>query len=137
MPPKNDDTFKMYMQEVLKTKNTPLSRFNLPIPKKMESFADLVAEGNKILEAEENAKSSKKIIAKVHCTDQTKELESKLASQSSNPYVSARSQILNEMAPEKRSVILKMETGSLEKDSRYEEFCKDIRKLGDKMSANN
>ena len=64
-------------------------------------------------------------------------LEEALGKMSDNPYVRARIQILNKMKPEARSVIEKMEKGTLPQDRRYDEFCKEIRILGDKLSSKN
>lgn len=126
----NSNPYNDFMAEIAKTKGKHLSRFGLPRTAGIQSFDELIADGNKILEEEQKLQNPCQEIP-------IKNKPSTLDTHSTNPYVKARNDILNEMTPEKRNVILKMENGQLEKDSRYENFCNDIRKLGDKLSNNN
>ena len=61
-------------------------------------------------------------------------LEDTLAMKSTNPYVRAKHSILTKMLPGQRSVIEKMEAGTLDKDARYDMFLREITALGDKIS---
>ncbi len=123
---------KSYQEYLDAVKLTPMSRFNLPQPDHEENPGELVAQGNKILEEEEEEK--KKTPAKRSKPDDTKKLESKLASTSDNPYIRARTQVLNKMSESARTIIEKMEKGELEKDTRYDTFVKSVRILGDQLS---
>ncbi len=124
---------KSYEDYLNSVKLTKMSRFNLPKPDHEETLGELVAQGYKLLEEDSKtpAAAPKKKTAK---KDDTKRLEKKLASTSTNPYVRARVDVLNKMNPEARSVIEKMEKGLLPKDLRYETFCKAVRILGDQLS---
>lgn len=137
---KSDAVFEEYMAQVLKTKNKPLSRFNLPTPDHEETPLELVTEGLRILEQEEKPFSKIVDMAPKTSTptpDQTKELESKLASISNNPYVRARNEILDGLKEDTRKMILRMEAGKMEKNSQYDDFIKSIHRRGDQLSANN
>lgn len=91
-----------------------------------EQLAHAVADGFKLLEAEEKSKAK---------PSPSPVLEDALGKMSDNPYVRARTQILTKMTPTARSVIEKMEKGTLDKDSRYDTFVKQITQLGDKLDA--
>ena len=62
-------------------------------------------------------------------------LEDKLGKISKNAYVRARVELLEKMPPLARSVIEKMERGELERDLRYDRFCKAVIILGDQLSG--
>ena len=115
-----------------------MSRFNLPKPDHEESLTELVKEGHRLLAAEEKKKNPCPPVPTAPVPpkkDDTKRLESNLASTSTNPYVRARIQILNKMTALARGVIEKMEKGELPKDRRYDEFAKTVMNLGDKLSG--
>lgn len=125
-----------YMDKLKKVKLDP-SRKNLkPVDPKLtfeQYLVQCLKEGEELLAAEEKAKPS----VKPTPAQSKKVLDDALGKMSDNPYVCARIQILTKMKPEARSVIEKMEKGTLPKDSRYDQFCKEIGKLGDKLSSNN
>lgn len=125
-----------YMEKLNKVKLDP-SRHNLkPVDPKLtfEQYLDqCIKEGEELLSAEEKAKSSIKPIP----AQSKKILNDALGKMSSNPYVRVRKQILSKMDAKKRSAIEKMENGTLDKDSRWDMFCKEIRILGDRLSENN
>ena len=125
-----------YMDKLKKVKLDP-SRKNLkPVDPKLtfeQYLVQCIKEGEELLAAEEKAKPS----VKPTPAQSKKVLDDALGKMSDNPYVCARIQILTKMKPEARSVIEKMEKGTLPKDSRYDQFCKEIGKLGDKLSSNN
>lgn len=137
MAKKSGDTFEEYAKKLAAVKLDINSRLNLqPISDEEaivndKNIAKLVAEGNALL-AEEEKRKEKKPAAPLK--DESKKLETKLATTSSNPYVRARMEVLQKMAEDKRAIIEKMEKGSLPKDSRYEEFCKQVRIRGDQLS---
>lgn len=66
--------------------------------------------------------------------DETSKLESSLATNSKNPYVRARAEVLSKMIKSKRIEIEERErTGKT--DARiYDEFVKEVQRLGDKYS---
>lgn len=125
-----------YMEKLNKVKLDP-SRKNLkPVDPNLtfeQYLNQCLKEGEALLAAEEKAKPS----VKKPTAQSKKVLDDALGKMSDNPYIRARTQILTKMKPEARSVIEKMEKGTLPKDSRYDEFCKEIGKLGDKLSSNN
>ena len=90
-----------------------------------EQLAHAVADGLKLLEAEEKAKAKPSAPSPV--------LEDALGKMSANPYIRARTRILTRMTPTARSVIEKMEKGLLDKDHRYDTFVKQVAKLGDTL----
>lgn len=125
---KKNDSFEDYMKKVADVNLGPMSRRNLPQPDHEETLAELLAEGQRLLDEEEKLKKPK---------DESKQLESKLGSTSLNPYVRARHEILTKMADTQKKIIEKMEKGELEKDSRYDTFCKQVAVRGDQISQNN
>lgn len=102
------------------------SRYNLPQPDHEETLEELVAQGFKLLAADEAAKHPP--------VKEKKRLETKLEETSPNPYIRARCQILAAMSTERRKVIEKMESGQLLKDYVYEDFVKEVMKQGDILS---
>lgn len=96
---------------------------NLPIPDHEESIAELIAEGDRLLEQE-----SKKKIAPKASTPLTK-------TSSNNPYFQARLKILSAMDPEKRQLIERLEKEGKKDTRQYQEFIQEIQKLGDKLSS--
>ncbi len=128
--------FDDYMSKLKKVKLDP-SRKNLkPVDPSLtfeQYLAIAIKEGEELLALEEKAKKpSVKPAPK-----STAALEDALGKMSDNPYVRARIQVLQKMKPEARSVIEKMEKGTLPKDSRYDTFCKDVGILGDQLSSKN
>lgn len=124
-----NDNFDDYIKKINKV-NDLLGRQNLPKPDHKETLDELIAEGNRLLALEE--KLSKKM--KKAIVTEEKKLEIKLATNSSNPYVRARIDILNKMSEVERSIIEKMEIGTFPKDSRFDHFASEIRVLGDTYS---
>ena len=126
-----------YMEKLQKVKLDP-SRKNLkPVDPKLtfeQYLAQCLKEGEELLAAEEKSKPA----PSVKSTPKSKQaLDDALGKMSDNPYIRARTQILRKMTAEKRSVIEKMEKGTLPKDSRYDAFCNEVGVLGDKLSSNN
>lgn len=123
-----------YMEKMKKVKLDP-SRKNLkPVDPKMtfeQYLNQCIEEGEELLAAEGKNKP-----APAMKPQSKKVLDDALGKMSSNPYIRARTQILTKMTPEKRSVIEKMEKGNLPTDSRYDEFCKEVTRLGDNLSSN-
>lgn len=122
------NNFKTYLNEI---KSTPMSRFNLPIPTHEESLQEILKEGDKLLGEE------KKLSASAPAKDERTQLESKLASTSSNPYVRAREEILKKMSPAEITTIRNMESGKEPKTQWYDRFVSKIADLGDKYSELN
>lgn len=92
-------------------------------PLKEESINDLIAEGDRLLEAEAKKSTVK---AKKSTSNTTT---------SNNPYRQARLKILSEMDKSQRTLIETLEKEG-KKDSReYLEFVKNISTLGDKLSG--
>lgn len=120
--------FDDYESKLKKVKLDP-SRKNLkPDPAHWtfeEQLAHALADGLKMLEAEEKAKPKPAAPSPV--------LEDALGKMSANPYIRARTQLLIRMTPTTRSVIEKMEKGLLDKDHRYDTFVKQVAKFGDKL----
>ena len=87
-------------------------------------------EGYALLEADEKKKHSVKSPA-------VSKVQDALGKMSNNPYVRARTQLLEKMLPGARAVIEKMEAGTLTKDPRYDMFCREVASLGDKLSSQN
>ena len=133
----SNDSFDDYMKKIERVKLTPLSRQNLtPLTDEeakvnQTNINKLIAEGNRLL-AEEAKNPRKKFLLK---KDESKRLESKLASTSTNPYVRARVDTLNKMKADEKETIRKMEENEIERDRRYDEFVKAVRILGDQYSA--
>lgn len=95
---------------------------NLPIPDHEESIDELIAEGDRLLEQE----AKKKTIAK--SSPSTK-------STSNNPYLQARLKILSAMDPETRQVIESLEKEGKKESRQYQEFIREVQRLGDKLSS--
>lgn len=93
-----------------------------------------IKEGHALLD--EEAKNAPKDSVKKPTTPDSVKLENKLGEVSKNPYVRARIEILNKLSPEARTVIEKMEKNEIERDLRYERFCKAIQIKGDQLSGN-
>ena len=70
-------------------------------------------------------------------TPEPSKVQDALAQKSTNPYIRARATLLTQMLPSARSVIEKMEAGTLTKDARYDTFVKAVAELGDKISNTN
>ena len=103
--------------------------------KRDQTIAEMVAEGNRLLEEEEREKNSKKKPEPPKPQpDETTKLESTLGSISENPYIRARVQLLNKMTPEARKVIERIEKGELERNHVYDRFVHDVALLGDNLS---
>lgn len=96
-----------------------------------EGYALLEAEGTGSVKTSLNLRPSK------HVSENSQKLQDTLAKMSTNPYVRARGEILNKMSPAARSVIEKMENGQLDKDGRYDTFCKAVSQLGEKYYLSN
>lgn len=135
------DVYTIFIKNGFMTNNTqiiqlsdgPYSRKHLKMLTNAEARIDVnlpkwVAEGDALLEAEAKI-GEKKVV------DDHKILETKLGSTSKNPYLRARCEILMKYTEEKRKQIELMEKGEKPKNCRYDEFIKDVTKLGDKMSA--
>ena len=91
-----------------------------------ETIAELVAEGMKLLKAEENPAETPP------CDN--KRLQDALAATTKNPYVRARLKILNDMSEERKRRIEEMESNGKTDNPTYAEFAKKVIKLGDKFS---
>ena len=99
-------------------------------PNHEETLEELIAEGNRLLEAE-----TKKPVEKTPQPCEKKRLQDTLAADSKNPYVRARNKILNDLPKERRERIEAMEQTGHTDNATYEEFTKMITKLGDKFSS--
>lgn len=93
---------------------------NLPIPDHEESIAELIAEGDRILEREAKKNTTKA------STPSTKPPVN-------NPYFQARLKILAAMDPEKRELIERLEKEGKKESRQYQEFIQEVQKLGDKL----
>lgn len=124
---KKSDSFEDYVTKLQQVKLSDglYSRKNLPQPDHEETIAELVAEGERLIAEEEKLKKPK---------DESKRLDSTLSSTSLNPYVRARHEVLTKMSDIQKKIIEKMEKGELEKDSRYDTFCKQVATRGDQLS---
>lgn len=129
---KKTNNFEPYEDKLKKVKlNDGLySRKNLPISDHEETIAELIKEGQRLIEEEEKLRKQSIII-------ETKQLESKLGSLSTNPYIRARCNILSRMSKDKLKLIEDMEKGTVPKDHRYDAFAKEVATLGDKLSSGN
>ncbi len=113
----NSENYKAYLKK--------FDRTNIPIIKKQESYADLIKEGNRLLEEE----------AKLQKIEPVKSI---IPSKSSgNPYVKAREELLstwrkNPNLAWKATEIENMESGKIPKNHYYDEFAKSIIEIGDK-----
>jgi len=97
-----------------------------------EGYALLAAESKPSTTT--HTTSSVKTAPKTDSVKPAQKLEDTLAAKSDNPYIRARSAVLTQMLPGARSVIEKMEAGTLTKDARYDMFLKEVTALGDKLS---
>jgi hypothetical protein len=113
------------------------SRKNLPPVDPHLTFeqylAQAIKEGNELLALDYKAPAKKPQTP----VKTSPALEEALSKMSDNPYIRARTEILKKMKPEARSVIEKMEKGELEKDTRYDTFCKAVTIRGDQISSSN
>jgi hypothetical protein len=109
------------------------SRQNLkPVDPKLtfdQYLSQALQEGYALL-AEDAKKAPKDSVTK---PDSVK-LESKLGEISKNAYVRARTAVFNKLKPETQIIIEKMERNEIEKDTRWDTFCKAVTKLGDDFS---
>lgn len=103
------------------------SRKNLPIPDHEETIAELLKEGERLLAEEEKLRQR-------NVVTETRRLETKLGSTSSNPYIRARCDIMSKWATDKLKLFEEMENSTRPKDHRYDDFVREVAKLGDKLS---
>ena len=103
-----------------------------PRPKgltEQEYFMLALKEGHALIAVDEkNPSVTPSIMSKVQAS---------LGKMSNNPYTTARSQLLEKLRPELRSVIEDMINGKILKDQRYDTFCRSVTELGDKLSGLN
>ncbi len=127
---KKTNDFEPYEDKLKKVKLSDglYSRKNLPIPDHEETVTELVKEGEKLIAEEEK-------IRKKSVVSETKRLETKLGSTSNNPYIRARCDIMSKWTSEKLKLFEEMEKGIRPKDHRYDDFVREVAKLGDKMSS--
>ena len=92
-------------------------------------------EGYALLE--EDAKKAPKASVTAPLKSDSVNLENKLGETSTNAYVRARSEILNKMKPESRAIIEKMSADEIQKDARWDTFCKAVTIRGDQLSGLN
>lgn len=134
---KNDksNTFGDFSKKI----KLPPDRQNLkPVDPKLSFEQHLslaLQEGYALLE--EDAKNPKNSVKTPSSVKPSPVLEDALAKMSNNPYIRARTEILKKMTPIARSVIEKMEKGTLPKDARYDTFCKAVAIRGDQISSSN
>ena len=114
------------------------SRQNLkPVDPKLsfdQYLSQSLQEGYALLEAEAKSKPVQKASTTAPLKSDSVNLENKLGETNKNAYVRARSEILKKLNPESRAIIEKMERNELEKDLRWDRFCKEIRIRGDELS---
>jgi hypothetical protein len=134
----NNDGFEDYANKLKKVKLDP-SRQNLKLDPPgwtlEEKLAHALADGYKALDTEEKAKGSVK--APQSPKSDSVKLENKLGEMSKNSYVRAREEVLKKMKPETRAIIEKMERNEMERDSRWDTFCKAVTIKGDQISNGN
>lgn len=111
-----------------------LSRHNLPIPDHKETIQELVAEGNKLLEQDE--KNSSSTVAKPSVSPAP--TAPVLSSDSKNPYIRARIQLLNQWKKDPRTAWKAEEIENMERkketnNRHYDEFVHEVRLLGDTL----
>jgi len=135
----NDGLFNDFFNQMKKVKLSP-DRQNLkPVDPSLtfeQYLAIAIKEGEALLAAEEKTKPKSSVKPEPLAQPSAK-LQDALAKMSDNPYVRARIEILNKMGPIARSVIEKMEKGTLAKDARYDTFCKAVTLKGDQLSTKN
>ncbi len=88
---------------------------------------DSVKEGEILILVEEKLKDKA-------AGTEAKKLETKLGSSSPNPYIRARCEIISKMPESRRLAIEQMEKGEKPKNHVYDDFVKEVTKLGDKLS---
>lgn len=98
----------------------------LPKPDHKETLAELIAEGNKLLELE-SKKTKKTFPVK-------SSLENSLAATDSNPYIRARAQILKAMPAWRQKEIETMESTGNTDNRFYEDFVRSVTDLGNQLS---
>jgi hypothetical protein len=110
-----------------------LSRRNLPIPDHKETIAELVAEGNRLLEQDEKKPSPvvKPSVLPVPTSPM-------LSSDSKNPYIKAIIQLLNQWKKDPRTAWKAEEIENMKKkkntnNRHYDEFVHEVRLLGDTL----
>lgn len=141
MPPKNNndqspDSVNLANYE----KYLELTGYHkLPTPDHQESIAELIAEGQRIIDREERAKKKKSPPVPEIKKDDTKKLSHALMATSKNPYIRAKAQLLDQWMKDPKLAwrakeVLSMEAGELPKNQHYDEFVHEIAILGDKMS---
>lgn len=91
----------------------------------------LAAEGRELLEKEKLTGLKKLVPEK---PTPAKVLESALGLIDKNPYVRARAQVLKDLPADKRKAIEEMERTGNTENTRYSEFLKMVRVLGDRFS---
>jgi hypothetical protein len=127
------------LDKLVNEQNTNLfSRQGLKSTVKLPTLAELVAEGDAIIEAEERAKRAANTMVKKGESQTAPTAPAPMVKEikpivSTNPYVIARENILKKMDNFCRKEILEMErTG--DKDNRiYNEFIVEVRKEGDRL----
>lgn len=127
------DNLKRKLDKAIQDQNSNIfSRIGLKSPLREPTLAELVAEGDAIIEAEERTKRAATTILKQQ-EAMPKSAPKAETPKSNNPYVIARETILNKMDKFCRNEILEMErTGN--KDNRiYNEFITEVRKEGDRL----
>ena len=87
----------------------------------------ILKDGYRLLAEEE--KTNKKPLE-----SPAKKLETALGEKSNNPYIKARIQILKKYPEWKRDEVLKMEEKKNTNNRFYEEFCREVTDLGNKLS---
>ena len=129
----NNNAFGDFSKKV----NLSPDRKNLkPVDQKLtfeEYFAIAIKEGYALLAAEEKNPVKNPSTLK---SDSVK-LDNKLGEMSKNAYVRAREEVLKKMKPETRAIIEKMERNEMERDSRWDTFCKAVTIKGDQISNGN
>jgi len=91
----------------------------------------LAKEGRALLDQEALSKCKKLVPEN---PSPAKVLEQALGTISKNPYVRARTQVLKDLAADRRDAILKLEVEGKTEDKRYKEFVKMVQVLGDRFS---
>ena len=126
------DNVDDYLNKLSKVK-LPKDRQNLKMVSSKLTFGEYLMqatmEGFKLLEEEEIARAKNPISVKV-----SPGIETTVGALNKNPYAQARIEILKKMSPELKTIIEKMEKGLMEKDTRWDTFCKAIRLQGDQSS---
>jgi hypothetical protein len=122
---KNKDNYEKYMDQI--NGKDMFNRLNVPIPDHEETLDEILAEGERLIQAELKLKSPK--------TKKTVKTKSNLTSENSNnPYIKARMQLFSKMDPAKKHWIDQVERGELKKDRCYDDFVKEVAILGDALS---